>query len=88
MKGNEIYKVIKEVQTNIGKVIIHNTYRPRVSDYTVFKGVVYRVVASEGNILDWCLTLESNGRQERFSVKQPEVGCLRKILKPTGYIDC
>lgn len=85
---NQLKEMTKEVETNIGIVTIHNIYRPRVSEYTVFKGCVYRVVASEGQNTDFVLTLESDGRQERFAVRQPEVGLLRKIVRPTGYISC
>lgn len=49
---------------------------------------VYQVVASQGVIKDYTLTLESETRGERFSIKQLEAGQLRRITKPTGYIKC
>ena len=79
----------EKVKSNIGYVVLSKVARPKVGGYTLYNGCVYHVVASEGKgITDFSITLESNGRQERFNAKQPEAGQLRMILYPTGHINC
>lgn len=73
---------------NKGEVVMHTHYRPKVSGYTVYNNKVYKVVGSEGSIIDYAICLESEVDNEHFWVKQPESGRLRQLVSPTGYIKC
>ena len=60
-------------------------YSPTVGDYTVHNDKLWRVVAYAGPAIGNCKTLERQKTCERVNVSN--MVKLRKVERPTGYID-
>lgn len=72
----------KEIEVETGG------YIPRVGEYGVYLGKIWRAVQSSGAGNSFRITLEREFSNERITLKgfTPEIKELKKIFSPTGYI--